>query len=252
VENQTGARHPGRDEEHTAQAEGWTVDRTEAEQKEHDRGPQPKEGEEKAGGRSAQLGSDCFAELFRLAGVAAGTGPATRAIAEGDGLQFDFFLAFDRVGVSGDGALAAAAHGSQEGAFGGDAVERALFIEPIAEGADAFIPGTHLDAQGGLSDAGNHEVGVKGSRQQSSWHRLSDQLTFRCDREVEASEAGGGQDKTVEFGHITEFLEAGDDVAPDFDDAQVGACGEQLGFSAGTAGGDDGFAGEIDQRGVRV
>src|SRR5882724_2635203 len=66
-----------------------------------------------------------------------------------------------------------------------------------------------------------------------------------CDGEVKAIEAGGGEDGGVEFGAFGEFFQAGDDVAAEFDNFEVGTVREDLGLAAGAAGGEGGAAGKV-------
>ena len=73
-----------------------------------------------------------------------------------------------------------------------------------------------------------------------------------CDGEIEAIEAGGGEDGAVELGAFGEFFQAGDDVAAEFDDFEVGAMRKDLGFAAGAAGGEGCAARKILEREFRL
>lgn len=73
---------------------------------------------------------------------------------EGDGAEFEF-VAFN-LGVGGNGELAAAAHAFEEGAFGKNALQGVIVVEPGANFGQARIVLANFNANSGLADAGEH------------------------------------------------------------------------------------------------
>ena len=95
-------------------------------------------------------------------------GAADLVVAEGDGAETQLWVwAVQEVGVGGDGAHAAAAHGVEEGAFGGDAMECVGVVQLCNDGIDLLVVAPAFVTEGGLADAGKHLFDEKNCGEQS-------------------------------------------------------------------------------------
>ena len=64
----------------------------------------------------------------------------------------------------GDRALAAAAHGAEEGALGRDALEGVAVVEAVAEAGEAGVVLSDFDADGGLAEKSGELAAAAGER----------------------------------------------------------------------------------------
>lgn len=190
------------------------------------------------------MGGDGFAEGDGVVDGSGGFGPAD-AVEEGDGAEPEMVL--DDLGAGGDGALATAAHGAEEGAFGGDGLVCVVVVEACADGLEAFVVGADFDADGALADAGQHEVEGEDGGEESVRDGVADESALGGDLEVESGQAGQCEDGGVEGVAGGEFFEACGDVAAQFGELEVGSEGLDLGLTSGATGGDDGAGREVEE-----
>ena len=144
------------------------------------------------------------------------------------------------VGISGDRALAAAAHGGEESALGGHTTQRGGMIQAGADAGGAGVLGADFEAHGALANAGEHDLEVQNAGENPGRDALAGNLAIGPDGKFQTTQAGGGEDGPIKFGLIGQLLHTGADVAANFDDIQIGTSVEQLRFAAGAARGDGG------------
>ncbi len=133
--------------------------------------------------------------------------------------------------VGADGERATSAEGVEGDALGFDA-EAGVGVVEEGDGLTDVGVAVVVDGVGGMAGLDGERSLAGGGTELVRGEALVDPLGA-----LEAVEARGGEDEGVALAG-GEFLEAGVDVASDFDESHVGAEGEELGSAAGAGGAD--------------